>query len=247
MNDDFTEDDIDEDFQALESTRYAAVGTLIGMGAILSMIIIGLFYPPEISAMSDPRTIAAFTTLARQYTTPITILLLLDTIFIMGYTSLFAGIWLIIRDFSEIMAKVGLGLGLLTALADIVENSLLLILVKGLQTGWTPHPLLFGLVYVINTMIDLLSYLGILVYAIILLLIFRPWNSKFIMACLFVLYLLVGLLSILLPALVIVRSFMFVIGLAVGGTILWREEDIPRDILEKLAQQQKGSKNDFIR
>jgi len=236
-----------QDFTIPDNFTYPAIGTAIGVIAVIALVICGLIFPADVSKMDRPQEIMHFITIAKAYQHQILLLITLDTIFIGGYLALFIGLYLMSRDFSDEIAIIGLIFGILTALLDILENALLVAMIQGINRGWLPGDGIYGTVWTINMLVDLLSYITILLFAIIYGTIYRPRSRKFTMAILLILYVIIGLISLIIPELLVIRSVFFIIGLAWTSWVLYNEEEIPTEMLEELVNQQETSRNDFIR
>ena len=103
------------------------------------------------------------------------------------------------------------------------------------------------MLFFLNMVIDLMSYVAALLFAIIFLTLYKPGSNKFVLGTLLLIYVIIGFASLISPPLLLVRSFFFVIGLFYGVVVLSREEEIPTEILEQLLNQEAEARGDFIR
>lgn len=225
---------------------FAAIGSALGCLAVLAMIILSINTASEVSSLDQAQNIQLFETAITQYKTQSLILVVLDTIFVIGYLSLFIGLWMIIRDFGDIMTQTPLVLGLLVAIGDLVENAILISLITGINNQWQPDEMIYVWLFTLNNLINILSYAAATLFAILFLMIWRPNSLKFYIGILLLAYAIIGFIAVIYPALLIARSVVFVVGLGFGTYVLYLEEDIPIEDLQELLRRDKESM-DFIR
>jgi hypothetical protein len=226
--------------------RIASVIVVVGALAVLDMLILSFFAPEEALTLDQAGSIAEFYTTVAEQQNYALLQLILDTVFIAGYTALFAGLWLIIRDFSDIIAHISLALGLIVAFGDLLENAILFALVLGIPNGWNPEPSIFNIVWTANLLIDITSYVAAIFFGLQFIIIFMHNRLKLIIGVLFVSYAVIGLLTLLEPAFFLVRTALFVIGLGLGAYMLFNEHELSDEELLGILQK-SSEKTDYIR
>ena len=229
-------------------TQYqlTAVGCGIGFVAALLIAILQAVWDPQIFLMDQPQSYADYIAFASAHGSQLLGYYALDTIFIIGYTSLFVGTWFIVRDFGDALPTIPLSLSMLVTAGDILENALHMVVINGAMHGVNLDYRLLNWAWTINLVIDIASYLAAIFFTMLLLSIWRPPQLKFLLGLLLLFYVLVGIVCLLYPPFLLVRNVVFVVGLGIGGFILSKQEDIPLEELEKILHRSRDTQ-DYIR
>lgn len=236
------DDEVNENGTSIpDSFTFAAVGTMIGLVAVILLVIMSLIFPSELGSIDRAQSIGELVIILTQYPNEALTILVLDTIFIVGYLSLFIGLYMMSRDFADLLPKLALVLGVMVGLLDLVENALLITIIQGFSQGWQPDLDYFRSIFILNSVIDVFSYSTALIFALIFVVIYRPWHKKFILGLLLLIYTIIGLSSVIFPGLLIVRAILFIIGMAYGTVIIGQEEHIPSELLEELLNNQNNN------
>lgn len=235
-----------EEYAFPNKYRLASVVVMVGALAVLGLVILGFIAPGGSMTLDQAGDISEFYTTVEQHQDYALLATVLDTLFITGYLALFAGLWLVIRDFSDIIATLSLLLGLAVGLLDLVENAMLFALILGIPQGWSPETSIFNLLWTTNQLIDICSYVAAIFFGVQFVMIFPKNRIKFSIGALFLLYALVGFLAILFPALFLIRSLIFVLGLALVTIMLFNEHELSDEELLQLLQR-SPEKTDYIR
>ncbi|MGD9396663.1 MAG: hypothetical protein PVJ05_09570 [Candidatus Thorarchaeota archaeon] len=152
--------------------------------------------------------------------------LVFDTFFMIGYLSIFYGLFLLTRDKEKLIAKVAFALGSLTFISDLVENSFQIALLHGVPNGWVPADNVFSSLWVVMYIKDISSYMAGFTFIVLLLLSlsdppeFRL--SKIVFVILLGLYVCFGLVALIDPPLLVFRNLSFMVDLIIAA-ILFRQ------------------------
>ncbi len=157
-----------------------------------------------------------------------------DVFFIMSFTVVFYGFYLYVRLHDEILAKLALAAGFLTALLDIIEDGFIITLAMGIPNGYQPDTLILGILWGIVATKDLFSYVTTFYFAILM---FFTLNdvpelrmNKIIFAVFLLFYAIIGALSFAFPVLLEVRNAGFVLQFPIAAYLFYTTQT------EKLSQ-----------
>lgn len=200
--------------------------TLFGFIVVLIMVITSFVLPEEAISLDRPDDPANLIDAVNNNEDEAVLYIALDTFFIIGYTALFIGMYLITRDIFPVISKFALIFGVMTAIGDFIENSLLFAFSKGVPLGWEPHPMFYVILWLFAFLIDTCSYAAAILFGVMLAKAFPRNNNKFIVGILFLLYAAIGFLGYLMPIFMLIRSLFFVIGLGFATVVLLREPEI---------------------
>ncbi|MHA2252699.1 MAG: hypothetical protein ACXAD7_20210 [Candidatus Kariarchaeaceae archaeon] len=213
------------------ASEYQITGwiALIGVFMAIAMVITALYFPEEATSLDRPNDPEKLKDTVRESELEALIFVTLDTFFIIGYTSLFIGMYLIMRDIHPLVSLIAISFGLITSLSDLIENALLFAFIKGVPLGWEPDTMFYVILWMVSYFIDSCSYVTAVLFGIMLVKSFPRGNNKSIIGILFLGYALIGFLAYLDLFFLLVRSFVFVIGLGFAAITLLREPEISLD------------------
>lgn len=196
--------------------------TTLGFLMALGMVTISLGAGDTDLALDHPQDIDEMNDTILDNKNQVLLLITLDTYFIAGYTALFIGLYLILKESSEVMAKIGLAFGLATSFGDVIENSIQYALVFGVHENWTPDPSIYGIFWMIAYFIDISSYVAALVFGISL--ISDPDFAKNYrsLGLLLLVYAGIGFFAFFSSLFGLLRSLFFVIGIAYSSFVFYR-------------------------
>ncbi|MHA2504728.1 MAG: hypothetical protein ACXAE3_17905, partial [Candidatus Kariarchaeaceae archaeon] len=151
-----------EKMRGVDLFTYTTIGTIFGAIAVLGMLVLSFIFDPRASEIDRPSDIATFISTVEAVSDEILVFIALDSVFIVGYTSLFIGLYIIIRDLADPLSTIALIAGISVGLLDVVENALIFTLVHGIEAGWEPQTQAIGMLFFLNMVIDLMSYVAAL-------------------------------------------------------------------------------------
>jgi heme A synthase len=140
-----------------------------------------------------------------------------------GYLSIFYGLFLLTRGKENLVAKVAFALGSLTFISDLVENAYQIALLTGVPNGWVPADNVFSSLWVVMYVKDISSYMAGFTFIVLLLLSlsnppeFR--TSKIVFVFLLGLYVGLGVVAIIEPSFLVFRNLSFMIDLLVASLL----------------------------
>ncbi len=150
----------------------------------------------------------------------------LDTFFLIGYTAIFYGLYLLSKDENLFFSRVALSSGIATAILDLLENAILTSLIIGIPRGYQPDNLAFVLLWSITYLKDAFSYVAAFTFVVLLVLSittgslsdFKSYRIIFVIILAF--YVFFGVLSFAYPELLLIRDLGFVVDMLIA-TILF--------------------------
>ncbi|MHA1577053.1 MAG: hypothetical protein ACTSU3_06800 [Candidatus Thorarchaeota archaeon] len=149
-----------------------------------------------------------------------------DTFFIIGYISIFYGVFLLTKNRDELFPKLGFIFGISTGILDLIENAIHVALLTGIPNGWTPDSLLFANLWTLTFTKDFTSYMAGMIFIILLLVTLnnppKIRGYKLVLLILLVLYVLTGSIAVVEPSFFIIRDLSFMIDMGLTAFILYR-------------------------
>ncbi|MFW9805500.1 MAG: hypothetical protein ACFFFK_02065 [Candidatus Thorarchaeota archaeon] len=152
--------------------------------------------------------------------------LVFDNFFMIGYLSIFYGLFLLTKGKEELFAKVSFALGSLTFISDLVENAYQVALLTGVPNGWVPADSVFSSFWTVMFVKDISSYMAGFTFIVLLLISisdppeFR--TSKVVFVILLGLYVGLGVVAIIEPSFLVFRNLSFMIDLLIAS-LLFRQ------------------------
>ncbi len=222
-----------ENVKTTYPSQYQITGwiALLGLIMALAMVISSFILDEEATTLDSPKNPEDVIRAVEENMDAALLFVALDTFFIIGYTGLFIGIYMMTRDIHPLVSQIGLAFGLSTSIGDLIENSLLFALIKGVPEGWSPDPSFFVLLWLVAFFTDSCSYLAAVLFGVMLSFTFPRGNSKFTLGVLFLLYAVIGFIGYIVPIFMLIRALFFVIGLGMATLVLLREPEISLDDL----------------
>ncbi len=152
--------------------------------------------------------------------------LIFDNFFMIGYLSIFYGLYLITKGKDELITKIAFLLGGVTFAFDLIENAFQIALLTGVPNGWVPADNVFSTLWVVMFVKDISSYMAGFIFIVMLLVslnIPRDFREeKIIFIILLGVYVILGVIAIIDPSLLVFRNLSFMVDLLVAS-ILFRK------------------------
>ncbi len=152
--------------------------------------------------------------------------LIFDNFFMIGYLSIFYGLYLITKGKDELFAKIAFLLGSVTFVSDLIENAFQIALLTGVPNGWVPADNVFSTLWVVMFVKDISSYMAGFIFIVMLLVslnIPRDFREeKIIFIILLGVYVILGVIAIIDPSLLVFRNLSFMVDLLLAS-ILFRK------------------------
>ena len=142
-----------------------------------------------------------------------------DTLFVLSYVMVFAGLHAAVVDRARAFAGIGLGAGVLTAVLDAAENAFFITYaLQAINSVPLKEPAL-PLIYIITHLKWMASFATLAAFGLV-----WPRDNRlgWVMSGLMLIYPLVGALGIALPGLVALRGAFFLIGMPLFAWYFWR-------------------------
>ena len=149
--------------------------------------------------------------------------LVFDNFFMIGYLSIFYGLFLLTREREDLIAKVAFALGSLTFLSDLVENAFQVALLTGVPNGWVPADNVFASFWIVMYVKDISSYMAGFTFIVLLLLSLDDPQEAMMAKAVFVIllgfYVGLGVVAIIEPPFLVFRNLSFMIDLLVASLL----------------------------
>ena len=154
--------------------------------------------------------------------------IIMDNFFIVGYTGIFIGSYLYIKE-AGYYAKFALIFGLVTSATDIIENGIVVAISNSMTIGYKPDPLLWGLFWSISAVKDISAYVSAFSFAILFLLTLNDKPpvrfNKLVFAVLFILFAFIGSLGLFSPLFLTIRNVLFVVDLLLASYLFYKTDE----------------------
>lgn len=206
------------------ATIFVSLGFLITLGLIGITLLdndAGQFHDPM-----NPQMIVADNS-SENRTTLNLLSIALDNFFILGYTAIFYVMYLFTKHVN-FWAKTGLALGLSTAVFDVLENAILVMLNR-IGTNFTPDPLIWVVLWFFTFVKDISSYMSGFVFAVLLIATLNHTPelrmTKIIIGFMLILYIIIGSLGLINPLFLTIRNLAFVANLFIASILFYRISD----------------------
>ena len=209
-------------------SRLKVVSAFIFLGFIMTLgMVATIFLNPSGGNLYEVRPIASvIADLVAASAQDINIKLLslvFDNFFMIGYLSIFYGLFLMTREKEDLIAKVAFALGSLTFISDLIENSFQIALLTGIPNGWVPADNVFSSLWVIMYIKDISSYMAGFTFIVLLLLsLSNPPEtrlSKMVFVILLGFYVCLGLAAIIEPPFLVFRNLSFMVDLLIAAIL----------------------------
>jgi hypothetical protein len=194
----------------------AALAALVALAGVLAQTVILFSFPPGVTpqpyAVPLPDFQAAVgAELALAFFAA-------DTVFILGYLIVFAGLYTVTAPRAATIAALGLGAGVLTALFDTLENTLFIVYTLAARSSVDATDSALTLVYALTTLKWAAAFATLFAFGLIYP---RTGGRERLVAALMLLFALVGVLGVALPDLIIARGLFFLVGMPLFAWDFW--------------------------
>jgi hypothetical protein len=202
----------------------AAIGAFIGAVVIL---LAGLALPPEVTGQPSrvPLPPADFLRASNEYAQTTLNFFAGDTLFVVGYLLVFAGLYAALAERARLFALVGLVAGVIAGGFDALENGLFVWLaLRGQSNPVMPDDAgLPGLMLALYLLTHLKWAAAFLTLASFGLIFPRRNRLEWAIALLMWGFVVVGLLGVALPALIVPRGLFLLVGMPLFAAFFWQE------------------------
>ena len=213
--------------------KFKLIGLVTLLGGIFSLamaaLILSLGKPPQ---FFDAKNISEVISELRNNNKFVSTLLLFtafDNLFVVGYMTLFYGVYLITKGYEENLSKLALLFGWLTGLFDLIENAFNVFLAVGVTHGFEPGELYFTLMWSSTYLKDGFSVVATYLFFVIFLgkIIFeREYKAgELIIAILLLFYVITGSTTIINPAFVAIRNITLVLVMFIASIVFMKEAE----------------------
>lgn len=156
----------------------------------------------------------------------------IDNFFIVGYTGIFFGAYLYLREGEKnnfnYYAKFALVFGLLTTITDFIENAMVVAISNSMVIKYQPDPLLWGLFWSISSLKDISAYVSTFTFAILFLLTLNTKPlirfNKIVFIVLLLLFAFIGSLGLFSPLFLTLRNILFVFDLLIASILFYKTD-----------------------
>ena len=153
---------------------------------------------------------------------------IIDNFFIIGYTGIFLGAYLYIKD-AGYYAKFALTFGLITTVTDFIENAMVVAISNSMVIGYKPDPFLWGLFWSISSLKDISAYVSTFTFAMLFLVTLNDKpairSKKIIFSILLLLFAFIGSLGLFSPLFLTLRNILFVLDLIIACILFYRTDE----------------------
>jgi uncharacterized membrane protein len=143
-----------------------------------------------------------------------------DSLFVLSYAMVFAGLHVAVRERSGLFAALGLGAGLLAALLDATENAFFISYASSAANGVLLTEPALPLIYVIANLKWMAAFAALYAFGLIWP---RDRLSGWLLTGLMLVFPLFGILGVALPNLVPFRGLFFLLGLPLFAWHFWQQ------------------------
>lgn len=197
--------------------RAAAIAAIIAFVAIL-VLAVGIPIPEAVRLQPGPGPVTEFTLATYEYTDEALAFYAADSLFVLSYLVVFAGLYELTKERGRVLAMIALGAGILTGLFDAVENAHFVIyalLVKSGASVTDPAVVLIG---VLGNLKWMASFATLYLFGLIFPL--EGWFNRLLIG-LMLLFPIIGVLGIAFPVLVELRGLFFLVGMPLFAFVFW--------------------------
>ena len=94
--------------------------------------------------------------------------IIVDNFFIIGYTGIFYGLYVLLKDSDEFWPKLGFTFGLITVFTDLIENGFVVAINNGIAAGFQPDGLIWSVFWTNSAIKDISAYMSVFTFVILL-------------------------------------------------------------------------------
>lgn len=199
----------------------AALAAVVALVGVITQVMAGSSLPNGVMAQPGvPMPIDQFVKAGNDFPDTVLTFFTGDSLFIMGYLLVFAGLFSITSERARVFALVGLGAGILTALLDATENAFFITYALNAKAGMPVTNPDLPLVYLLTNLKWMAAFATLLAFGVV----FPRRNAlEWVIAGLMLLFPLVGVLGVANPGLIPVRGLFFLVGMPVFAWFFWRQ------------------------
>ncbi len=196
----------------------AALAALIALAGVLAQVAALAAFPAGV--LPQPYAVPADVFMQSvRATGPALAFFAADTVFVLGYTLVFAGLYSVTAPRAPVFAALGLGAGVLTALLDTLENALFIVYALHERAGVGVTDPALTLIYALTTLKWAAAFATLLAFGLVYP---RAALVERVIAGLMLLFPLVGALGVALPDLIALRGLFFLVGMPLFAWDFWR-------------------------
>jgi len=219
----------------MSQNTFKIISAFVFLGFLATMGLLALrFIAPTASQFHLPAegdTDLVFpTTMTREQADANIWSVIIDNFFIVGYTGIFIGAYLYVREV-DYYAKFAFVFGLVTTAMDIVENAFIVAISNSMAmtTSYKPEPLLWGIFWSISAVKDISAYISAFTFAVLFLLTLNDKPSlrsnKLIFVVLLLFFALIGSLGLFNPTFLTIRNVLFVLDLVIASILFYKTDE----------------------
>ena len=214
----------------MTNSKFKLVGLIVFIGfiATLFFIVLMIMYPDsgQFHDYADRATQAATLTPEQAQINIYTIIV--DNFFIVGYSAIFYGLYLIAKESDEFWAKLGLIFGFITVFTDLIENGFVVSINNGIAAGFQPDNLVWSIFWTISAIKDISSYMCAFLFVVLLAYSLNVDPKLRVKKAIFIILLgsfsIIGSLGLFSPLFLQIRSALFVIDLLIASILFYTIE-----------------------
>ena len=208
----------------MERTTTFQAAALAALAAFVCAILLGfVFRAPDPGVSLQPVTPGAITEFVRpinEYPELMLRFLASDTLFVLSYLVVFAGLYATVVDRARVVAIIGLGAGVLTALFDATENAHFITYAAASLNGVPLTDPDVSTVYVLANLKWMGAFATLGIFGLVWP---REERLGWILSALMLLFVVVGVLGIAVPGLILLRGLFFLVGMPLFAWHFWRQ------------------------
>jgi len=199
--------------------RAAAIAALVALVAVLVMGF-GVSVPdPTVKLQPGPGPVAEFARASNEYPTEALAFFAADSLFVLSYLFVFAGLYELTKGRGRVLATIGLGAGLLTGLFDATENAHFITYALLVKSGVPLTDPAIIPITILGNLKWLASFATL--YAFGLIFPTTGWFNRTLVG-LMLIFPIFGVLGVAQPALVDWRGLFFFLGMPLFAWAFWR-------------------------
>lgn len=204
----------------------AAVAALLAFVAVILQVIAATSIPAgvQIQPGSAPLPRDEFMRASREHPGSALGFFGADSLFILSYLLVFAGLYAVTAGRARPFALIGLGAGILTALLDASENTFLIVYAQEARNGLPLSDPALPLIYILTNLKWMASFATLAAFGAAF-----PrgtWLERLLVAAMLA-YTLMGVLGIANDSLLLARGVFFLVGMPLFAWYFWRQASIP--------------------
>jgi hypothetical protein len=141
-----------------------------------------------------------------------------DTVFILGYVLVFVGLYVLTAERARPFASLALGLGILTAAMDTLENTVFITYSLGANQGFPLEIAALPLIYIVTNVKWVAAFGTLFTFGLIFP---RRKPLEWMISALMLLFVALGVIGIALPSAIPLRGLFFLVGMPLFAWFFW--------------------------